>query len=204
MARKTEKKLFKVQYGSSYIHSVVVLLELLQKNEARLNPYKIPLVITCAAALETILNKAIIVECRHRFPEKDIKRITNSHLGMNLGGKLDNLGWLLTDNTYIMNNESEIYQCLRSIIKYRNEIMHLKAYYREVEWEVSEIETEEGIEAGVVWDEQFFESIKTSIDKIPNEEYERFYRAVSELDVTIVNITSKPPIIENDLFTENI
>lgn len=204
MERKTEKQLFKVQYGSSYINSVAALLEQFQKNEGPHNPYKIPLIITCAAALETILNEAIIVECRHRFPEKDVKRITNSHLGMSLGGKLDNLGWLLTDNAYIMNNESAIYQCLRSIIKYRNEIMHLKAYYQEVEWEVSEIETEEGVESSVVWDKQFFDSIKTSIDKIPVEEYERFYRAVSELDVTIVNITSKPPVIENDLFTENV
>lgn len=204
MERKTEKQLFKVQYGSSYSNSVAALLEQFQKNEGPHNPYKILLIITCAAALETILNEAIIVECRHRFPEKDVKRITNSHLGMSLGGKLDNLGWLLTDNAYIMNNESAIYQCLRSIIKYRNEIMHLKAYYQEVEWEVSEIETEEGVESSVVWDKQFFDSIKTSIDKIPVEEYERFYRAVSELDVTIVNITSKPPVIENDLFTENV
>ena len=133
-----------------------------------------------------------------------MKRITNSHLGMNLGGKLDNLGWLLTDNSYIMNSESDIYQCLRSIIKYRNEIMHLKSYYRAVEWEVSEIETEGGVESGVVWDEVFFESIKTSIEKIPDEEFERFYRAISELEVTIVNITSKPPVIENDLFAENV
>lgn len=203
METKTKKQLFKVHYGSSYINSVGVLLECLKNHEGVLNPFKIPLITTSAAALETILNEAIIVECRHRFPEGHIKRITNSHLGMNLGGKLDNLGWLLTDNRYIMNNQSEIYQCLRGIIKHRNEIMHLKEYYKEVEFDVYEEETEDGIEQGVIWDEVFFESIKSSIEKIPDEEYERMYRAVSELEVTIINITSKPPVEENDLFIQN-
>jgi len=204
METKTEKQLFKVHYGSSYIESVRVLLSNLNEYKGGvINPYKIPLIITAAAALETILNEAIIVECRHRLPQKDIKRITNAHLGMSLGGKLDNLGWILTDNNYVMNNESEIYQCLKSIIKYRNEIMHLKEYFREVELQVVEEETEEGIETGVVWDKEFFESTKLSIDAISEEEYDRFYRAVSELEVTIVNITSKPPVEENDLFIKN-
>ncbi len=204
MKRNTKKQLFKVHFGSSYIESVRVLLERFNEHDGPLNPYSIPLIITSAAALETILNEAIIVECRHRFPEKDIKRITNSHLGMSLGGKLDNLGWLLTDNEFIMNNESKIYQCLRNIIKYRNEIMHLKAYFKEVEWEISEEETEDGIEKGVIWDEEFFDSIKRSVDQITADEYDKFYRAVSELEITIVNITSKPPVVENDLFTKNV
>ncbi len=203
MEVKKEKRLFKVKHGLSYIESVRVLLENFKKCKELINPYKIPLVITSAAALEIILNEAIIVECKHRFPEKDIKRITNSHLGMSLNGKLDNLGWVLTDNAYIMNNESEIYQCLKSIIKYRNEIMHLKSYYTEIEFEVTEEETESGIEKGMIWDGDFFNSIKSSIEKISEEEYELFYKAISELEITIINITSNPPVEENDLFIKN-
>lgn len=178
-------------------------MEHLKKHDDPLNPFKIPLIITSAAALETILNETIIVECRHRLPERHIKRITNSHLGMSLGGKLDNLGWLLTDNNYIMNNRSEIYQCLKSIIKYRNEIMHLKEYYKKIEFGIYENETDEGIEEGLILDEDFFNSVKSSIEKIPNDEYENMYRAISELEITIINITSKPPIEENDLFIQN-
>mgnify|MGYP001050955001 CR=1 FL=1 len=186
-----------------YIHSVRALLNDFNKHEGVLNPYRVPIIITSAAALEAILNEAIIVECRHRFAEKDIKRITNSHLSMSLGGKLDNLGWVLTDNKYIVNNESKIYQCLRSIIKLRNEIMHLKEYYREVEWEAKEEEFEGELETHYVWDEDFLESTKSTVDKLPNEDFDRFYRAISELEVTIVNITSKPPVEENDLFIQN-
>lgn len=203
METNTEKQLFKVRYGSFYIRSVEVLLERLKEGDARLNPYKIPMIITSAAALETILNEAIMVECRNRFPEKDIKRLTNAQLGMSLGGKLDNLGWLLTDNTFVINNESEIYQCLKSIIRYRNEVMHRKDYYREVEFEVRYEKMEEGFERWVTWEDHHFDSMKASHDLITIDEYEKFYRAISELDITIINITTIPPIIENDLFTEN-
>ncbi len=52
----------------------------------------------------------------------------------------------------------------------------------------------------MIWGEEFFEATKSSIQKIEIHEYENMYRAVSELDVTIGNITSKPPINDNDLF----
>ena len=204
MNKNTEKQLFKVHYASSYLSAVEKLLEHLKKDESLLNPYKIPMIVTSAAALETILNEAIIIECASRFPNKDIKRITNAHLGMALGGKLDNLGWLLTDNKHVINNESEIYQCLKSIIKYRNEVMHRKEYYKEVEWEVEYEKTEDGEKRWVTWDSDILQSMKPTHENITVEEYERFYLAISELQVTIINITSKPPVIENDLFNENV
>lgn len=204
MAKNTEKQLFKIQYASSYLGSVEMLLNHLKEEKLSLNPYKIPMIVTSAAALETILNEAIIVECRHRFPKNDIKRLTNAQLGMSLGGKLDNLGWLLTDNAFVMNNESEIYQCLKSLIKYRNEVMHRKEHYKEVEWEVEYEQTEKGEKRWVTWDSDILKSMRTVHDNITIEEYEKFYLALSELEITIVNITSKPPIIENDLFSENV
>ena len=186
----------KVQYGSLYIRSVEVLLNDLKRNGDKLiNPYKIPLIVSSAAALETILNEAIIIECQHRLPNQDVKRITNSHLGMSLGGKLDNLGWMLTDNEYVVDNQSVIYQSLRSIIKYRNETMHFKAYYREVDHSISD----EGESSYTLNDK----ALNATANDIGIDEFELIYKAILELSESIVNITSTPPIIKNDLFKEN-
>lgn len=205
MDKSSEKRLFQVSYKSAYLNSIAELLQRYKEySGGAINPYYIPLTITSAAALETILNEAIITECRHRFPQKHIKRLSNSHLGMSLGGKLDDLGWLLTDNIFITNNESEIYQCLRNIIKFRNEIMHRKPYYKEIEFEVSYEETEEGMKQWSTLDDNFFKTVNSTTDSLKYEDFDRFYRAVSELEISIVNITTSPPVIENDLFIKNV
>lgn len=198
-----ETALFKIGYGGSYVRSIQTLLEHVEKYESVLNPYIIPFLITCAAAIEALLNDAIIVECRHRFPRKDIKRISSAHLGMSLSGKLDNLGWLLTDNEFITNNESAIYQQLKFIIKKRNEIMHRKEFHKEVK--VADIETTESGEEKVWFtlDEGYFDSVRNSPENVSYEECVAFCGAVTQLEETIVNITSHPPIEKNDLFVRN-
>ena len=63
---------------------------------------------------------------------------------MNLGKKLDALGFLLSSGKFITDNESKIYQTLVNLIKLRNEVAHSKDFYKETDIEYGELDEDGG------------------------------------------------------------
>ena len=63
---------------------------------------------------------------------------------MNLGKKLDALGFLLSSGKYITDNTCEIYQTLTNLIKLRNEVAHSKDFYTEAEVEYGPVDEDGG------------------------------------------------------------
>jgi len=126
------------------IESAEYLLEHTEDNDAHFNSNKYSFILVAAASLESLLNEGIISWAFHLFPKGDHKRHATAFLSMNLGKKLDALGFLLSSGKFITDNESEIYQTFVSLIKLRNEVAHSKDFYKEAEIELSKINEDGG------------------------------------------------------------
>lgn len=123
---------------SGYLSAVDYLLDHINDREHIQNPNKYAFILVASAALEAILNEAIIWWASKHFPVGDHKRMATSFLSMNLRGKLDAAIHLLSDGQYISNNQSTIYKRLSELIKVRNEVAHSKNFFHESELEFEE------------------------------------------------------------------
>tara|TARA_R110001599_G_scaffold280950_1_gene482522 strand:+ start:377 stop:958 length:582 start_codon:yes stop_codon:yes gene_type:complete len=126
------------------IESAEYLLAHTEDNDALLNSNKYSFILVAAASLESLLNEGIISWAFQLFPKGDHKRHATAFLSMNLGKKLDALGFLLSSGKFITDNESSVYQTLLSLIRLRNEVAHSKDFYKEADIEYGEINEEGG------------------------------------------------------------
>ncbi|PKI16296.1 hypothetical protein [Colwellia sp. 12G3] len=126
------------------IESAEYLLAHTEDNDALFNSNKYSFILVAAASLESLLNEGIISWAFQLFPKGDHKRHATAFLSMNLGKKLDALGFLLSSGKFITDNESNVYQTLISLIKLRNEVAHSKDFYKEADIEYGEIDEEGG------------------------------------------------------------
>ena len=126
------------------IESAEYLLAHTEDNDALFNSNKYSFILVAAASLESLLNEGIISWAFQLFPKGDHKRHATAFLSMNLGKKLDALGFLLSSGKFITDNESNVYQTLISLIKLRNEVAHSKDFYKETDIEYGEIDEEGG------------------------------------------------------------
>jgi hypothetical protein len=88
----------------------------------------IPFLVTCAAALECLLNDNLIMHSDYIFGLDPKNKFAKAFLSMSLRGKLDTIIPLLTSNKYVIRQVSPTYQKLCRLIKLRNELMHGKAF----------------------------------------------------------------------------
>jgi hypothetical protein len=126
------------------IESAEYLLAHTEDNDALFNSNKYSFILVAAASLESLLNEGIVSWAFQLFPKGDHKRHATAFLSMNLGKKLDALGFLLSSGKFITDNESNVYQTLISLIKLRNEVAHSKDFYKEADIEYGEIDEEGG------------------------------------------------------------
>lgn len=115
------------------IESAEYLLAHTEDNDVLFNSNKYSFILVAAASLESLLNEGIISWAFQLFPKGDHKRHATAFLSMNLGKKLDALGFLLSSGKFITDNESKIYQTLVNLIKLRNEVAHSKDFYKETD-----------------------------------------------------------------------
>ena len=126
------------------IESAEYLLEHTEDDGVLFNCNKYSFILAAAASLESLLNEGIISWAFQLFPKGDHKRHATAFLSMNLGKKLDALGFLLSSGKFITNNESSVYQTLISLIKLRNEVAHSKDFYKEADIEYGEVDEDGG------------------------------------------------------------
>ena len=196
-----EKRNHKNNLSIRYLISVELLLKRYEEIGDRVdNFFKIPFVATAAAAFETMLNELIIIECDRRFPKKQRRRLTEAHLTMNLIPKLDNLGWLLTDNEWIVDNESGMYQTLKKLNKYRHETMHGKSFYRDVEIHKWIEEKPEGESMMISFDPMELKTDGLSIELAGMREFEDIYKALKGLYSLISTKNIRETVDELALF----
>lgn len=137
------KSFFKMAAAHGLIESAEYLLEHIEDSEFCYNQNKYALILVAGASLESLLNDGIVNWAFNTFDRDSYKRHATAFLSMNLGKKLDALGFLFTNGKLITNNQSSIYQSLIGLIKMRNEVAHSKDFYSEVELEYGEF-TEDG------------------------------------------------------------
>jgi len=100
--------------------------------------YLIPFVLTCAAALECMLNDAIIEHTIYIFGQENYRRFADALMAIPLRGKLDYIVSLASNNEFLIRQESTTYQQLASLITTRNKLTHNKSFPYELNTEEPE------------------------------------------------------------------
>ena len=90
----------------------------------------VPYVVMCAAALEAILNDALLEHAAEKWGNEQ-KDYGNSLLAMSFRNKLDLLPPLLTSHKYRFDKENWVYQRLGALISARNNLVHPKPQQHE-------------------------------------------------------------------------
>lgn len=119
----------KTYISLNYLDNLRSLSSQLKKNATTSDTLLVPFVLTCAAALEAMLNDEIISWAQESFPLESYKRIADTHLSISLRGKLDYIVPLRTCNSYIFRTNSAVYGTLSRLITRRNELMHAKSFF---------------------------------------------------------------------------
>lgn len=88
----------------------------------------IPFVLTCAAALESLLNDHIIIYSLNKFDLNEYKNIADGLISIPFLKKLEYCIPLLTDSKYVLDKNCETYIVLAKLIKKRNNMMHNKIF----------------------------------------------------------------------------
>ncbi len=118
-----------VSSSKGLLDSAEYLYDHIEDDDFFRNPNKYAFILSCAAALESMLNDGIVSWAFRTFPRDHYKRHATAFLSMNLGKKLDALGYLFSSGSCITDNTSKQYQALISLIKLRNEVAHSKDFF---------------------------------------------------------------------------
>lgn len=123
----------KISNGSYLIKNCVNLLRLAKESEEKC--FSVPIFMTLAVTLESILNDAIVEYCQNHYFKDDSRTHAESFLSMNLKSKLITIISLVSNNEFVIDKQSTVFQDIRTLISKRNEIAHTKAFYEDVELE---------------------------------------------------------------------
>lgn len=151
------------------------LLDHMEDEEFKRNPVKYSFILTAAATLESMLNDGIVSWAHRKFPREAYKRHASAFLSINLRGKLDVIGYLISGGSHITDNTSKIYQDLSSLIKLRNEVAHSKDFFTEVD--VEYVTDEEGNE-GFIFPDEVAKKFANSPLIPSNEKYMETYKSL--------------------------
>jgi len=138
------KSYFKFSSDKGLLESTEYLLNHTEDDGLLYNSNKYSFILVSAASLESLLNEGIICWAHKLFSSGDYKRHATAFLSMNLGKKLDALGFLLSSGKFITDNTSQTYQALAGLIKLRNAVAHSKDFYKEVDIELGPLEDDGG------------------------------------------------------------
>jgi hypothetical protein len=126
-------------HANAYIAVLEKLASLFPEEEKLGKKHElIPFVLTCAAALECMLNDAIIEHTSHIFGLENYRRFADTLITIPLRGKLDYIIPLASNYKFLIRQESATYQQLASLISIRNKLTHNKTFPYELETEEPE------------------------------------------------------------------
>jgi len=91
----------------------------------------VPYIVICAAALEAILNDALLEHASSKWGHEQ-KDYANSLMSMSFRSKLDSLAPLLTSHQYRLDKNHWVYQRLGALITERNNLVHPKPQEHDV------------------------------------------------------------------------
>jgi hypothetical protein len=152
------------------------LLDHMEDEGAKRNPTKYSFILTAAATLESMLNDGIVSWAHGKFPRDDYKRQASAFLSINLRGKLDVIGYLISSGSHITDNTSQTYQDLSNLIKLRNEVAHSKDFFTEVEY----IKDDDGNE-GYIFPDEVAKKFANSPLISSSEKYMEVYKSLERL-----------------------
>jgi hypothetical protein len=194
----------KTYISLSYLGTLNTLSYQLKKNAPASDSLLVPFILTCAAALEAMLNDEIISWAHETFSKDSYKRIADAHLSMSLRGKLECIVPLRTNNSYILRMNSVEYKTLSSLITRRNELMHGKAFFQ---FHQVDVESEVG-------DLQFNPLNLETLKKLPSspsdpfhevtvEECLSYYGALEAFETKFLYHLENEAVTENDMIMRN-
>ncbi len=182
MSEKPRTSMLHVKHGAAKDYASAVFGDMLDVLSADLgvgnaphNPKILPFVLTCAAALEAMLNDHLVSYAFNCLSKVHYKRVASAFLTMNLRGKIDAIVPILTSSRFVINSSSKAYSDLSRLITVRNEIVHSKSYYEEVDIEI--------IEEQVKLPKNFLDKLMgATIRKLSVNDCNDFYQALKSLD----------------------
>lgn len=194
----------KTYISLSYIDNLSSLSSQLKKNTTPSDSLLVPFILTCAAALEAMLNDEIISWAQETFSSESYKRIADAHLSMTLRGKLEYIVPLMTNNSYILRTNSVEYKTLSGLITRRNELMHGKAYFQ-----FNQVDLDDDAE-----DQQIKTLNIDTLKKLPSspsdpfhevtvEECLSYYAALEAFETKFLYHLDDNSITENDMIMRN-
>lgn len=128
-------------------HYFKILKELLTLVESDKNaqpsPLIVPFILTCAAALECLLNDNIIGHTASTYGPDNYRRYAEGLISIQLRSKLDYIVPLLSNGRFELRQNTPTYNDLCRLISIRNSLMHNKTFLQEVEAEIVQQETPE-------------------------------------------------------------
>lgn len=156
------------------------------------NPKVLPFILTCAAALEAKLNDHFVSHAFDSFSRDHYKRVASAFLTMSLRGKLDVVVPTLTNSRFTINPNSKAYRDLSRLITVRNEIVHSKSFYEEIEIQMEE--------ERIRLPEAFLEKLMAAtIRKLSVEDCAEFHQAMKSLDTNFLYPLEAGTLAANDL-----
>jgi hypothetical protein len=203
MANETKKKIsFQIFNHAKYD---VVLDELRHKYEAEeenTETLRVPYIITCAAALECLLNDRLIEFCYVNWKEK-YKSIAESYISMSFRRKLISLFPILTHDSFRINQEHQTYRRLCDLIRARNKLMHGKSFLQEIEL----LATQEPKTDRTLPDKMMFEIAQKSMDMnfglTDGYSPVDYHEAISDLETTLWDYDDANNLGRSDLVIDN-
>jgi hypothetical protein len=194
----------KTYISLSYLDNLSTLSSQLKKNVPPSDFLLVPFILTCAAALEAMLNDEIISWAQETFASESYKRIADAHLSMSLRGKLEYIVPLMTHNSYILRTNSVEHKTLSSLITRRNELMHGKAFFQFNQVDVD----------GDAEDLQFNPLNLETLEKLPTSPSDPFdevtvaeclscYEALEAFETKFLYHLDDDSVTENDMIMRN-
>jgi hypothetical protein len=194
----------KTYISLNYLDNLSTLSSQLKKNAPPSDSLLVPFILTCAAALEAMLNDEIISWAQETFSLESYKRIADAHLSMSFRGKLEYIVPLRTHNSYILRTNSVEYKTLSSLITRRNELMHGKSFFQ-----FNQVDVESDAE-----DLQFNPLNLETLKKLPSspsdpfhevtaEECLLYYGALEAFETKFLYHLDDDSVTENDMIMRN-
>lgn len=194
----------KTYISLNYLDNLSILSSQLKKNTPLSNSLLVPFILTCAAALEAMLNDEIISWAQETFSNESYKRMADAHLSMSLRGKLEYIVPLQTHNSYVLRTNSAEYKTLSSLIARRNALIHSKSFFHFNQVDVkSDSEELQVNPLNLETLKKLPSAPSDPFHEVTVEECLSYYRALEAFETKFLYHLDDDSVTENDMIMRN-